>query len=337
MPLTVVILGPDPARAGDGRSPPPRLTFDAPRVVVGRSESCEVRLPDRSVSHRHLSLRQRGGDWLIVDEGSTNGTVVERVTLAAQSPRVVADGDRVRVGRVFLELHVGADLPTPAAAAKEAAIGLVVDALAAEGEDGRPRVHVVEGPDAGKDLRIDGDRRAVLGRARDADLPLEDPDASRRHVEIGRRGDAVVVRDLGSRTGAAIDGRDVGASDVVWRPGQRLTIAGNVLELEFAAVEELADLERAPDQRVPPGDLTWPGGGEVIEVPPDAAPEELDATGDDGEDDDVEHEPRDGENRRRPVRAAPRRGWSATDFAVVLLALGVLALSAVGYLVLLRR
>lgn len=334
MALTVVILGTDPSRLAG-----PRLTFDAPRVVVGRSESCEVRLPERSVSHRHLSLRQRGGDWLIVDEGSTNGTVVDRVALAPQSPRVVADGDLVRVGRVFLELRLGSDVPTRPAAAREAAIDLVIDALAAEGEDGRPRVRVVEGPDAGKDVRIEGHRRAVLGRARDCDLALEDADASRRHVEIGRRGDAVVVRDLGSRTGCTLgsgdeDPKDVGAADVVWKSGQRLTIAGNVLELEFVALEELADVERAPDQKVAPGELPWPGPGEIVDAPADAAPDALDEPGASAEDDDEEPD----ERRNRKVTRAPRKaGWSSTDFAVVLLALGVLALSAVGYLVLLRR
>lgn len=342
MPLTIVILGtqPDrgpthPAEEGASRAHP-RLTFDAPRIVVGRGESCDVRLPDRSVSHRHLSLRQRGGDWLVVDEGSTNGTVIERVGLAPQSPRVVADGDLVRVGRVFLELHVGPDVPTPPLAAKEAALALVEESLAAEGEDGRPRVHVVEGPDAGKDLRLPAGARLVLGRARDADLPLEDADASRRHVELGRRGDAVVVRDLGSRTGTTLDDREVGASDVVWKPGQRLAVAGNVLELEFVALEELADVERAPDQRVAPGDLPWPGPGVVIDAPADASPDAMDDAPDDATDepDDVEAD----EGRNRRVARAPRKaGWSATDFAVVMLALGVLALSAVGYLVLLRR
>lgn len=356
MALTVVILGTDPTgwpypRGGAGDEPggklepaARRLTFDAPRVVVGRSESCEVRLPERSVSHRHVSLRQRGGDWLIVDEGSTNGTVVERVALAPQSPRVVSDGDLVRVGRVFLQLRLGsADIPTRPAAAKEAAIDLVIDALAAEGEDGRPRVRVVEGPDAGKDLRIESDRRAVLGRARDCDLALEDVDASRRHVEIGRRGDAVVVRDLGSRTGCTLgsgeaDAKEVDAADVVWKPGQRLTLAGNVLELEFGALEELADVERAPDQRVAPGDLPWPGAGEIVDAPADADPAALDEQGPDGEvDDDDEDEAGDDRRNRKVTRAPRKAGWSATDFAVVLLALGVLALSAVGYLVLLRR
>ena len=69
MALTIVV------RSGDSDSPP-SITFDAPRIVIGRGESCEVRLPDPSVSHRHASIRQRGSDYLVVDEGSTNGTFV---------------------------------------------------------------------------------------------------------------------------------------------------------------------------------------------------------------------------------------------------------------------
>lgn len=336
MPITVVIHGPalrkNAADAGD--PPPPRLTFDAPRVVVGRGESCDVRLPDPSVSHRHMTLRQRGGEVLVVDEGSTNGTVVERVAIGAQSTRVVRDGDLVRIGRIFLELRLGADVPTTPAAAKEAALAMVVDALAGEGEDGRPRVHVVEGPDAGKEARVVEGRRIVLGRTREADLVLEDTDASRRHVEIGLRGDAVVVRDLGSRTGTTVGGRAVAASDVVWKPGERLEIAGNVLELEFAALAELADLERAPDDKVPTGSLPWPDAQPIVEAPSDEG-----ATPDEPEDAEADEDDEEAALKNRRVTKAIERKptWAATDFAVVLFALGVLALVAVGYLVLLRK
>jgi pSer/pThr/pTyr-binding forkhead associated (FHA) protein len=335
MPITVVIHGTEPPQSGTsaGDPPPTRLTFDAPRVVVGRGESCDVRLPDRSVSHRHMSLRQRGGEVLVVDEGSTNGTVVERVAIGAQSTRVVRDGDRVRLGRVFLELRLGAEVPTTPAAAKEAAIALVVEALAREGEDGRPRAHVVEGPDAGKDVRIVADRRVVLGRTRDADLVLEDTDASRRHVELGLRGDAVVVRDLGSRTGTRIGERAVASTDIVWKPGERLEVAGNVLELEFAALEELADIERAPDDRVPAGSLPWPDAQPIVEAPSDEG-----ATPDEAPDDEDEDDEEAALKNRRVTKAIERKPtWAATDFAVVLLALGVFSLVVVGYLVLLRR
>lgn len=338
MPITVVLHGSAPRKnAVDAEDPPPtRLTFDAPRIVVGRGESCEVRLPDRSVSHRHMSLRQRGGEVLVVDEGSTNGTVVERVAIGAQSTRVVRDGDLVRVGRVFLELRLGADVPTTPAAAKQAALALVIEALAREGEDGRPRAHIVEGPDAGKDVRVVADRRVVLGRTREADLVLDDTDASRRHVEIGLRGDAVVVRDLGSRTGTTVGGRVVTASDVVWKVGERLEIAGNVLELEFGALGELADIERAPDEHVPHSSLPWPDAQPIVEAPSDAgAPPEDDDSGE--SDDDAEEDPSALPANRRIANVGRKPMWAATDFAVVLLAFGVLALVVVGYLVLLRQ
>ena len=69
MPLTVVV------RTGDAASLP-SITFDAPRIVIGRGDGCEVLLPDPSISHRHASIRQRGTDYIVIDEGSSNGTQV---------------------------------------------------------------------------------------------------------------------------------------------------------------------------------------------------------------------------------------------------------------------
>jgi pSer/pThr/pTyr-binding forkhead associated (FHA) protein len=341
MPLTVVLLGTDPRRTsaieGTGEPlPRPRLTFDSPRIVVGRGDGCDVRLPDRSVSHRHLTLRQRGGDWLLVDEGSTNGTIVQRVALAAQSPRVAQDGDRVRIGRQWLELRISsADVPTAPAAAKEAAIALVLEALGDEGIDGRPLVEVTSGPDAGKSLRIPVDRRVILGRARDADLVLEDEGASRRHVEIGRRSDQIVVRDLGSKTGATLAGEPLADKDVAWKPGEVLELAGCAFGLDFEALGELADVERAPDEKIAPGSIPWPDAEAVAEAPPDPSPDEVEGASDDEHRVDEAAAP--SGNRRVPAAPPSRGGWSATDLAVVLLALGLLALCAVGYLVLLRR
>ena len=82
MALTVVL------RSGDLPAPA-AITFDAPRIVIGRGDGCEVRLPDPSISHRHASIRQRGTDYVIIDEGSTNGTFVGPVRLSPQAPRMI--------------------------------------------------------------------------------------------------------------------------------------------------------------------------------------------------------------------------------------------------------
>src|SRR5688572_5829701 len=159
MALTVVV------RSGDSDSPP-KITFDAPRVVIGRGEGCEVRLPDPSVSHRHASIRQRGSEYIVMDEGSTNGTFVAQVRLSPHAPRVVKSGDLVRIGRIWLELTIEHVVPTqnPNVATKEIALGLVAEALAAQGEASSAKIRVLDGPDAGRELAItDSGRAYVLG------------------------------------------------------------------------------------------------------------------------------------------------------------------------------
>jgi DNA-binding NtrC family response regulator len=46
------------------------------RLLVGQSPACDVRLTDRAVSRRHLSLELDGQRFRVVDLGSRNGTLV---------------------------------------------------------------------------------------------------------------------------------------------------------------------------------------------------------------------------------------------------------------------
>ncbi|MEZ4293416.1 MAG: FHA domain-containing protein [Polyangiaceae bacterium] len=329
MALTITVL------SGQGKaSSATSLTFDAPRIVIGRSEGCEVRLPDPSVSARHVSIRARGAEYLVVDENSKNGTLLGKVLLAPLSPRVVKTGDRIRVGRVWLELAVGPPIAQPAtpAAARGLALLLVAEGLAARGEAAEPMLRVVEGPDAGKTLALaEVGRLHVLGRANEAHLVLDDPDASRRHVGVTTKGDRVVVQDLGSKAGALLDGARLGQNETTWRPGQALEVGGNVIALIHPAAEALAEIERGPDEAMtaeerasldePEGASPAPEEAAVVEeapagddFPETPAPPQASATR---------------AVRKRPAKAG--EGWGITDAAVVLLALGVLILSAAGW------
>jgi DNA-binding NtrC family response regulator len=46
------------------------------RVLVGQSPACDVRLTDRAVSRRHLSIELDGQRFRVIDLGSRNGTLV---------------------------------------------------------------------------------------------------------------------------------------------------------------------------------------------------------------------------------------------------------------------
>jgi hypothetical protein len=52
-------------------------------------------------------------------------------------------------------------------------------------------------------------QRSVLGRSRDADVRVDDPNVSRRHAEIVQEGSTYWLVDLGSTNGTEVDGRRV--------------------------------------------------------------------------------------------------------------------------------
>jgi pSer/pThr/pTyr-binding forkhead associated (FHA) protein len=318
MALTLVI------RSGDS-STPARITFDAPRVVIGRGDGCEVRLPDPSVSHRHASIRQRGTEYVVIDEGSANGTFVGPVRLSAQAPRVIRHQELIRVGRIWLEVRVEQAVPTtnPQATTREIALGLVAAALSAQGEDVSARVRVENGPDAGRELAMkDVERTYVIGRAPNADLTLGDNDASRRHVELRRHGQHISVRDLGSKNGSALGEKRLEPNrDTPWLPGMKLEIGTTALTLSDPLLDALRELETSADEPMRPDESVDPPRG--IDAPELAvAPRQLEASAAAP----LVEVPR--PSGQAPARE--RRGVGAADLLVGTLALVVLALSLVG-------
>jgi len=256
MPLTVTVRSEGEGEGG------PSLTFDAARVVVGRGSSCDVRLPDPSVSQRHAVFRAQGAEYQILDEGSTNGTFVGGVRLAPKAPRTLRSGDLVRVGRVWLEVRIDQSAPTPdlALATRDLALALVQNAMRQQGDLTTPTVSIVEGPDLGATLPLaDEGRVYVVGRGETCDLPLADADASREHLQIVRRGATVLLRDLGSRNGSRLGEQPIAfGRDVPWRSASMVRVGATVLALEEPVASALGELESAADERMKPDEAPPP-------------------------------------------------------------------------------
>lgn len=87
---TVVL--PDGSRVSVGDDP----------VVIGRMPECEVALSDQNVSRRHAEVRRQGGEFVVVDLGSTNGT---RVNGSGVKERRLVDGDEITVGATTLRFE----------------------------------------------------------------------------------------------------------------------------------------------------------------------------------------------------------------------------------------
>ena len=59
---------------------------------------------DKGVSRLHAALRPNGPQLLLIDLGSTNGTRLNGVRLAANQPVRVSSGDEVRLGRLIMKV-----------------------------------------------------------------------------------------------------------------------------------------------------------------------------------------------------------------------------------------
>ncbi|HEU4407413.1 MAG TPA: FHA domain-containing protein [Polyangiaceae bacterium] len=342
MAITVVVRSDVGARSDGGAGAEGALTFDASRVVIGRAEGCEVRLPDASVSPRHASLRRQEGAYVLVDEGSDNGTFVAGHRLAPLAPRTVADGDLVRVGRVWLELRLNAALAvSPPHATIDLALALVERALADAGEASAPSIIVRAGPDEGKRFPLPAaDSPYVLGRGNGVDIYLEEHDASRRHVQLLRRGEQLLVRDLGSKNGTSLGGQRLPSGrDVPWRAGVELGIGRDVLVYEHPAAEALAELERSATEHIGEAEAFDPPPPSLVaSAPSPPAPEAGDAPGAPPSVA-LAHErgaaaPLAAQPTQAPAPpaalAAPTSRLGASDLAIVAVAVLVLGLSVAG-------
>ncbi|MEW8026545.1 MAG: FHA domain-containing protein [Candidatus Thiodiazotropha sp.] len=83
---------------GDEESPQEFPLFGK-RMLIGRDESCDVCLKDRSVSRHHATLLKVFRGYSIEDEQSTNGTRVNGNTV---TKRFLKHGDLIEVGKYHL-------------------------------------------------------------------------------------------------------------------------------------------------------------------------------------------------------------------------------------------
>lgn len=65
-------------------------------LTLGRSPECGLFLPDQGLSRVHAQVTQHGQLFLVLDQGSRNGTFVNHTRIDGQRP--LRDGDRISLG-----------------------------------------------------------------------------------------------------------------------------------------------------------------------------------------------------------------------------------------------
>ncbi|MGJ3237320.1 MAG: FHA domain-containing protein [Anaerolineae bacterium] len=84
------------------------------QIVIGRKDSDDLKHPlvdltsvgglEKGVSRRHAKIVRNAGALHIVDNGSANGTYLNGQRLVEEQPRVLRDGDDIRLGHLTVRV-----------------------------------------------------------------------------------------------------------------------------------------------------------------------------------------------------------------------------------------
>lgn len=160
----------------------------------------------------------------------------ERMTLLARPVIEFETDDRLGLGEFGIQsgvVHVDeGDAPRQAPVADESGRTMVYSSAGRLAEPLQERAR----NRADTALLLMGGRRLVvgpagvtLGRSRQCDVVLSDPNVSRHHAEVRPRGGSWVLSDLGSTNGSRINGRTIEGPEVL-KPGDEIELGETVLE-----------------------------------------------------------------------------------------------------------
>ena len=242
----------DPTRAEPGRPAAPgeasasarsgQLRIEGPGVDrilqtgatyrIGRDPQADIVLTDRRVSWQHAVIEDRSGRWVVRDEGSTNGTFVDRERvreLTVSGPCAVRFG-HPEDGPLLTCAPSGIPAEAPGGAARvKSATSVWAPDEAPGSEQGPPARWQAPAPSAVAQPAVAGQPSAVyrspsavmqlpprqlaIGRADDNDVVVEDLSVSRHHAELRRtaRGGYEIV-DLDSHNGTFLNGQRITAA-----------------------------------------------------------------------------------------------------------------------------
>lgn len=189
--------------------------FEQDVIQIGRDAECQFVFDDRQfpmVSRRHADIRQSGDTVTIHDNGSFNGTLVNKQRI--NSPTALYHRDEIELGLGGPVLRVEAPALLPPNGSSEQRQGSSSEAVSSAENHSKTIVARPENipqnrlgqPDLLMSLSFGDKQELTVGRAGGCDVKLDGLQISKIHARLLKTNEGVVIEDFNSTNGVFING-----------------------------------------------------------------------------------------------------------------------------------
>ncbi len=188
----------------------PNFVIAKDSIVLGRESVCDVVIETSAamVSRKHAEIKNQNGQFILFDNGSFNGTLLneQRIT----TPTLLKNGD------VF-ELGIGGPKLRFVNAAEFSTSGKT------QSEEQAPKTMMYKAEDFQQSAQkidqaqvqilfqkgFDGKQILTIGRGESNDISLDGLQISNRHAKLTNNGNVVSIEDVGSTNGTYVNGKRI--------------------------------------------------------------------------------------------------------------------------------
>lgn len=179
-------------------------------IVFGRTNTCDIELPIKSISRRHAEIVREAQDYFLSDLKSGNGTFLNNQKIRPMEKNLLRSGDVIRIEDYEIRFLLAEDSPEhPIEEDTDTdilEIKLIKKMMKTLDTDETPSIEVLNGVATGKKLAIpDSKQEVMIGRDSNADLIIDENVISRLHAKLERKWGGIVIVDLQSKNGTFVN------------------------------------------------------------------------------------------------------------------------------------
>jgi ABC-type multidrug transport system ATPase subunit/pSer/pThr/pTyr-binding forkhead associated (FHA) protein len=264
-------VSPQAAQNVPNQSAPAQLDFvDSPihhqpfrlvksQIWLGRDPSCDIIFQSDAVmvSRKHAEITNQNGTYLLTDNNSFNGTLVNSQRITAQTPIYHNDEIQLGVGGPIVKFNSPTRIaPKGASLAGQRAVaaGNIAPAAALEAMENLGSKTMVANignisqkisldqssqPTLLMSLTFGNKQELIIGRAEENDIVLDGLQISNRHARLVQSSTGIAIEDFNSTNGVYINGARVSRQNIV--PGDHVQIGSFLLQIDQNGVIGIFD------------------------------------------------------------------------------------------------